>query len=422
MLALGGAMTIAAASGASPANATALPEGDAYAPWRLWDDASLRGAPLALVAAGVLAANPHDTQPWLFQIRGETIDVLADLSRNLGAMDAYVREMHLGLGCAIENMAVAAGPNGFDAEVEPVAGSLASLAERRAPVVAATVRLKSRAPSRPTTSTARSRSGTPIATPMSRGGPPPADWLAEARQTAADRGARLFVFEAGEDRRAFDAAVVEATQAIIADKTMIADSDRWFRSSRAEIEAHRDGPTLEAAGLSFLALTYARLFPVSAETSHAAWLTNTRDVQLASAPLTGLIAVKDRYDREATIAAGRVWQRLHLSATARGLALQPLNQPIEMIDRERQTGRATPGRGASRASPATTGRRRSRSAPALRRRPRRRARGASWPTSSSGDYSYRCVDMAGRMVRSAVAAPSNFFQAQPSPAKPRAQG
>ena len=80
MLALGGAITIAAASPASPANGlTALPEGGAYAPWRLWDDASLRGAPLALVAAGILAANPHDTQPWLFQIRGETIDVLADL-------------------------------------------------------------------------------------------------------------------------------------------------------------------------------------------------------------------------------------------------------------------------------------------------------------------------------------------------------
>ena len=27
-----------------------------------------------------------------------------------------------------------------------------------------------------------------------------------------------------------------------------------------------------------------------------------------------------------------------MSATARGLAMQPLNQPIEMIDRERQTG------------------------------------------------------------------------------------
>ena len=133
MLALGGGMTIAvAAFRAKPANAMrALLEGDAYAPWRLWDDASLRGSPLALVAAGVLAANPHDTQPWLFRIRGETIDVLADLSRNLGVMDAYVREMHLGLGCAIENMAVAAGPNGFDAEVR--AGRRLAHEPRRAP-------------------------------------------------------------------------------------------------------------------------------------------------------------------------------------------------------------------------------------------------------------------------------------------------
>jgi hypothetical protein len=49
-------------------------------------------------------------------------------------------------------------------------------------------------------------------------------------------------------------------------------------------------------------LTYARLFSVSSETIHAAWLNQARDVQLASAPLTGLIAVRDRYDRSATLA------------------------------------------------------------------------------------------------------------------------
>ena len=340
-IALGGAMTFALASlrvSAANGEGRALPEGDAYAPWRLWDDPSLRATPLALVAAGVLAANPHDTQPWLFRVRDDTIDVLADLARNLGAMDAYVREMHLGLGCAIENMAIAAGPNGYDAEVLPVEGSLADLLDRRGPVVAASIRLRGRAP------IAHDDLYRAIALRHTNryayepGARIPADWLALARQTAADNGARLVLFEAGEDRRAFDAAVVEATEAIIADKTMIADSDRWFRSSRAEIETHRDGPTLDAAGLSLFVLTLARLFPVSPETSHAAWLKQTRDIQLASAPVTGLIAVRDRYDRKATIAAGRVWQRLHLSATARGLAMQPLNQPIEMIDRERQTG------------------------------------------------------------------------------------
>jgi hypothetical protein len=44
------------------------------------------------------------------------------------------------------------------------------------------------------------------------------------------------------------------------------------------------------------------------------------------------------YDAEVAAVEGSLWQRLHLSAAARGLAMQPLNQPIEMIDRERQTG------------------------------------------------------------------------------------
>ena len=107
------------------------PDDDAYAPWRLWDDPSIAGAPLALVAAGVLAANPHDTQPWLFAVSADAIEVFADLSRNLGAMDAYVREMHLGLGCAIENMALAAGPNGYAVDVAATPGSLSALDERR---------------------------------------------------------------------------------------------------------------------------------------------------------------------------------------------------------------------------------------------------------------------------------------------------
>lgn len=340
-LRLGSALTLVLAGGrlrTANAKGQILPEGDAYAPWGLWNDPSLRGAPLALVAAAVLAANPHDTQPWLFRISDDAIEVLADLSRNLGAMDAFVREMHLGLGCAIENMLVAAGPNGYDAEVVTVEGSLANFTERRSPVAAASVRLKKRAPSAPDGFYRAIALRHTNRYAYERSKAVPADWREFLRRTGDDQGARVILFDEGEDRRAFDAAVVEATQAIIDDKTMIADSDRWFRSSPAEIEAYRDGPTLDAAGLSFFALTYARLFSVSPETSHSAWLRNTRDVQLASAPLTGLIAVSDRYDRKATLAAGRVWQRLHLSATARGLAMQPLNQPIEMIDRERQTG------------------------------------------------------------------------------------
>jgi hypothetical protein len=236
-LALGGALTLVVAGGClrtANAEGRVFAEGDAYAPWTLWNDPNVRETPVALVAAAVLAANPHDTQPWLFRIGDDAIDVFADLSRNLGAMDSYVREMHLGLGCAIENMLVATGPNGYDAEVEVVEGSLANLAERRGPVAAASVGLKKRSPSAIDDSYRSIALRHTNRYAYERAKPVPADWLEFSRQAGSDEGALVILFDEGEERRAFDAVVVDATQAIIDDKIMIADSDRWFRAPRGQ--------------------------------------------------------------------------------------------------------------------------------------------------------------------------------------------
>ena len=254
-------------------------------------------------------------------------------------MDAYVRELHLGLGCAVENMLTAAGVNGYAAQLETAPGSLVDLTERAKPVLAARLRLRRIAAAVPDPLYAAIPLRHTNRYPYDPAKAPPAAWRDFTRALGADGEVKVFLFDAGSPQRgAFDAAVVAATEAIIADKPMIADSDRWFRASSREIDAHRDGPTLDAAGLSTFTLIFAHLFSVSAETSQRAWLDQTRNVQLPTAPVAGLIAVRDRTDRSGAIAAGRAWQRLHLDATLRGMALQPLNQPIEMIDRERQTG------------------------------------------------------------------------------------
>jgi hypothetical protein len=52
-----------------------------------------------------------------------------------------------------------------------------------------------------------------------------------------------------------------------------------------------------------------------------------------------MILIPDRLNMAQSIAAGRAWQRLHLAATAEGIAAQPLNQPVEMIDRHHMLGR-----------------------------------------------------------------------------------
>ena len=93
------------------------------APYALWSEwASLSGVD-CVVAAGVLACNPHNTQPWRIGvgsgIDGDVIEVRSDPARRMPVNDAAHREHFAGLGCAIENMVVAAGPGSVLSVLHP---------------------------------------------------------------------------------------------------------------------------------------------------------------------------------------------------------------------------------------------------------------------------------------------------------------
>src|SRR4029077_12823114 len=87
-------------------------EGPAYEPWLTWEGGDA-ASPRHLVRAATLAANPHNSQPWRFHIQPASIDLFADRSRNIGSIDPLLREMHIGLGCALENLILAASARGF---------------------------------------------------------------------------------------------------------------------------------------------------------------------------------------------------------------------------------------------------------------------------------------------------------------------
>ena len=84
-----------------------LGQDPAYSPGVLGKGAASEGL-LRPVRAAILAANPHDMQPWLFEVEPGAIIVSADRARNLGSFDPFRREMHLGVGAAIENLVLAA--------------------------------------------------------------------------------------------------------------------------------------------------------------------------------------------------------------------------------------------------------------------------------------------------------------------------
>lgn len=312
--------------------------GPAYEPWHTWKEDSGTG-PLAIVRAGILAANPHNTQPWAFRIKGDTVELYADEARNLGTFDPYLREMHLGLGCALENMMLAAKADGYEVGLTLADGELGPIPARPGRRLVAQLQLR---PARPAadllyaaipdrhTDRAHYESERPL----------PQELLEGFRaMPAEDEAVRVLLFPQPDSRARIAEIIIETTEDIIADGPMVHDSERWFRHSWAEVQAYRDGPTLDAAGLPPLAASVAKILPApSAETNHQYWLSATRDVHVATAPAFGVILVPNLYSRGDSLRAGRIWQRMHLWATTRGLAMQPLNQPVERVDRERQLG------------------------------------------------------------------------------------
>jgi nitroreductase len=312
-------------------------EGPAYEPWRNWRNDV---GPLALVRAAILAANPHNTQPWRFKVSEASIDIYADTARNLGAFDPYLREMHIGLGCAIENMMLVAKVLGHEAKATVVDGPLEHIPQAPRSSLVATIALSPGAPRQDALYAAIPRRHTNRAAYNPRQEVPLE--LLQSLQSVIEDGPTLKVMllSSERERRTLGDLMISATAAIIADKVMVDDSQRWFRSRWADVQKHRDGPTLDAGGLSPLITALAKIAPEpSPEMSHRYWLAATRDVQVPSAPVLGVIAVDSLYDRAQAIGAGRAWQRMHLFATTRGLAMQPINQPVELVDRERQLGK-----------------------------------------------------------------------------------
>lgn len=75
--------------------------------WR-HDDLTARHDHTNLVRYATLAASSHNTQPWKFRLERGRILILPDLSRRCSAVDPDDHHLYASLGCAAENLLLAA--------------------------------------------------------------------------------------------------------------------------------------------------------------------------------------------------------------------------------------------------------------------------------------------------------------------------
>jgi hypothetical protein len=296
-------------------------------PYDAWSNWRADRTPLGAVAAAILAANPHNTQPWTFHVTADSIQLFADPSRRAGTLDVLDREHHVGLGCALENLVLAASARGYTAAVT-------LLPDANDPTHVASVALTAGSGTASALHDAigdrHSNRGPYTSVPVS------ADVLATLDSVAAGLdGMTVRWFITPTERTALGAMIIEATHAIVDDLQQSTDSFAWYRNNRDDIDTHKDGLTLDAQGLSPLMLALAKILPAYTRAAgDSFWLDQTRTVHTATAAAYGVITVTDPSDRSLQLVGGRLLQRIHLAATVAGLGMQHMNQITERIDRD----------------------------------------------------------------------------------------
>jgi hypothetical protein len=119
-------LQLLAASGVAAAGGYVLYE---YAPWLDYSGQAdrtrepLDGQSTAMVRTrgliryATLAASSHNTQPWTFVIKPGLLEIHPDYTRRLPNLDPQGRELWISLGCALENLLIAARAEGYAPEV-----------------------------------------------------------------------------------------------------------------------------------------------------------------------------------------------------------------------------------------------------------------------------------------------------------------
>jgi len=264
-----------------------------------------------LVHNAAQAANSHNTQPWVFRPRAGGIDILPDLSRATPVVDPDNHHLYASLGCAAENLRLAAGALGQSAEVGFASGHVSvNLAPNGTldPLFAAIAARQC---------TRSDYDGSAVST---------ADLNALAA-AATVSGTSLFLLTDTTRLAPVTDLIVEGARKQSADPAFVAELHHWLRFSTSSAIRTGDGLYIACSGNPVLpdwlgGLLFSQFFTPDAEADRAAR-------QIASS--SGLaVIVSERNEPAHWISAGRCYQRLALQATALGLKHAFVNQAVEV--------------------------------------------------------------------------------------------
>lgn len=269
-------------------------------------DESLSERAKFLLKYAILAPSSHNSQPWEFVIDGGQIKIFANEDRWLEVADHDKRELYISLGCAIENLCLAAERFDLDIDIEYHNNTL------------------------------------PVVVTLQPASEPPSDRRPALFDNITDRitNHNLFRDEPLGDsiRDALRDCVEEADVTL----EIIGDSER--KASVSELQAEADRLQMEnpeyrkelghwigigALGDSWLKARVGQAVVSYLDIGDREAEKNSKLIQ--SAPVVGVL-MTDSDTPSARIRAGQVFERMALTATSNSVAVHPMSQILEHPD------------------------------------------------------------------------------------------
>lgn len=291
----------------------------------LWKHRSLNSCSEAdyLFHYARLAANAHNTQPWLFGHVADAYVIKPDPARRTPVVDPDDHHLYCSLGCATENLLLAANAAGKAASVtfNPVGDGeiqvhLSSETSAKDPLFDAIIDRQC---------TRSNYSGQAVSD----------EHLRRLSDMAQLSGCELIMITDKPLIEQVLELILSANSAQIGDPEFVSELTSWLRFNAASALATRDGLYAPCSGNPTLpnwlaGPVFKTVFTAKSENKKCA-----RQVRSSS----GLaIFVSDKNDREHWISSGRNYQRFALQATLLGIKHAFLNQPVEVLQFRKKLG------------------------------------------------------------------------------------
>lgn len=280
----------------------------------------------SLLEMATRAPSGHNTQPWSFSVAGDTIRMFPDFSRRLPVVDPDDHALHISLGCALENLVIAAAHHGLATTVAvfPENEAEACLRVRMTPSAAggADDALYQAIPRRQTN---RRRYRDQALLPGQ---------VARLRAAAARDGVEVRTFDpAAPGSAPLLALVEEASRLQFGDRAFVDELVAWIRFSGREAGARGDGLGARALGFPTVPRWLGRL--IMTRLAGPGSEARRQGRLLRSAPLAMLFIARQD-DPAGWVALGRAFQRTALTATSMAIAHGHLNMPCEVLSTRRK--------------------------------------------------------------------------------------